>query len=378
MNDEIDDDDDDNDSPAAVAAREIFVPGRRGPGRPRNPVSEDEPLINEEPLPIFPNATKREGQLAVSIQVYKLDPPGHGFKGTIPATADLNYVAQHWGDGNYTFEIINHKKQILKKREGVPINVGITHAEAVASQKQNTVSPQQTNTPNTELGSILHDLIEKLDRDRSRDDNQTKSLIDQARELARLHSEMVISTSKDAATRDHDYHKTQLLTQEKLFNTILASVSENSRVLMSQLEANHTRQQQWQDMTFKQTYTMIMGMHTHEKEMLREQLKFAQDNMGSEEGEPWEKALGMGIAGIKELRLLASTTKDISKKRAILEKVRLLKSTPEKGQNVGEKPNDNAEILRNRGSVMRRKIADPVVDAATEKTDESESESDMG
>jgi hypothetical protein len=303
--------------------------------------------------------------LATHIQVEKLDPPGHGYKGKIPATSTLDYVGQQWGDGTYSFTVVNGRGETLKKKEGVTVSVGVSPNNAVANRPKETNSGSSTAS---ELGGLLSNLIEKLDRDRTRDDDQTKSLISQARELAKQHAEMVIQTSKDSASRDHDYHKSQLASQEGLFKTLLSQVQDGSKILMTQLQQIHTQQQQWQDQSFKQTFALIMGIHKQEKEMMREQMAFLEDHQGGDSDEPeWMKALTMGVSGIKELRMLAANATDMGRKRALLKKVRLMKSAQKSDPKTTENPNENQRKIDTRPTVMRRRKPLPIRDEQSGK-----------
>ncbi len=348
---------DDSDQGESSPIPMTFIPGqRRSPGRPIDP---DAPLLNDEALPIFPNASKRESKIATVIAVTKLDPPGHGYKGQIPAASNLDYVARQWGDGNYTFEVLNGKNEVLRKREGVSVSCGVKPEDALVNKRVETVVTPKTNGDTSELLAFVRELQTNTEK-------HNAALLAQVKELAKSHADMVMQSSRDAATRDHDYHRTQMLTQEGLFKTILATVQTNSETLVNQLQSSHDRQIQWQDMSFKQTYAMIMGLHKHEKEMLNTQMKFLEENAGSDE-EPWLKAITVGVEGIKQLKELAANAGTISEKRRLLKKVRMVEEQQKRRGKTSHNPAKTEVKVNKAGTTMRRAIRHTKEDAPKEE-----------
>ncbi len=371
----------DDDAEEPVSPSQTFIPGRRGPGRPPK-IDTDLPLTNDETLPIFPNASKREGREAVYIAVEKLDPPGHGYKGRIPATSTLDYVARQWGDGNYTFTVLNHKGDALKKREAIAVSVGVNPADAEVNKPKTKPQESSTSTATSEIGTLLNKLIDVLNADKTNNSAAQDKLLAKAAELSKQHSDMVIQSSKDSASRDHDYHKTQLLAQEQLFKGIIAMVGENSKAFMAQMQQTHDNQTKWQDQSFRQMMTLVVGVHKQETSLLREQLEFAEEHSGGDGSEPWEKALTLGVSGIKELRMLASSATDITKKRALLKKVRMLKNAKTLPDKTPQNSRENTPKINQRTTVMRRRKTASISSAESEiesPTDEKpETSGDLG
>lgn len=317
-----------------------FIPGvgmRSGTAKP----DPDAPLSNVDPIPLVPDADKRMAKRAVCVAVHRLDPPGHGFKGKVPVGVGLDYIARLYGDGNYTFEALNAKDEVLRRREAVPVSMGI---DPVTLQPKNQGGSGKGHAVDAGLVSIIQDLTNKLTAIGNRDDAQTREIVQQARDAANKHIEMASQLSKDSATRDHEHHKAQADSQKQFFESILAAAQQGANMMMTQLTTIFTQQQVWQAQNHQQTMQLMMAMHERELQsnnpavmlkLFREGMEAGQSQNGPE-GEPWERGLSLAFGGIKELRGLAQDAgKAVEHRRRLIADVRKAKALGKGGQPTG-------------------------------------------
>jgi len=330
-----------------------FIPGVR-PGANQK-VDPDLPLTNTDPIPLVPDTDKRMAKRAVCVSVHRLDPPGHGFKGNVPVGVGLDYIARMYGDGNYTFEALNNKGEVLRKREAVTVAMGVD--PITLQMKGATSATGKGNAVDAGLIAIIQDLTNKLTTIGNRDDAQTKDLIAQARAAAKEHIEMATQLSKDASLRDHEHHVAQQAAQKQFFESILAAAQQGANMLMTQLTTIFTQQQVWQAQNHQQTMQLMMAMHERElrsnnPEFMLKLFKEGMDagaSAGGPEGEPWERGLSLAFGGIKELRGLAQdATKAVESRRKLLSTVRNVKALRSgqpstQGQAQSSSPSSNKE-----------------------------------
>jgi len=393
MSNETDDNEDDDsvtvdESPGQVMA---FLPGR-GPGRPPGPPNVVDPVTNDEPMPCFPNAARKDTRQAQHMIVEKLDPPYDGHKGTVPHTSTKEYIAGLYGDGIYKLSLVNSRNQVIKVADGIKISVGI-HPTQAGKQVTPEIASKVAN-PTTELGGLLQILISKLEKDDVRGDGHTTRLIDTAKDMATQHANSVIQSSKESSAREQEYHKTQMAAQEQLYKAFMTMFTENAHIMqtrimnehersMAALTAAHERQLELQDRTFNQMLTLTTRMNEQEKALLKERLQFELEHSESENTEsPWLAGLSKGIEGIKELRQLAEHAGAHTKTRSLQDKVRNLKklqmSSVSIPQNAG-KPRETAPNTNQHRTTMKRVIpqsssSEPTAPAETE----SESDNNLG
>ncbi len=364
MSNEPEDDDDDSISVEDVAGQQpfTFIPGTRGPGRPPGPPNVIDPVTNEEPMPCFPNAAKKETRQAQSMDVEKLDPPYDGFKGTVPHTSTKDYIAGLYGDGIYKLTLKNGRGQAIRVAEGVKISIGI-HPTQVGKLKDDAITSKISN-PTSELGGLLNTLVAKLEKDDIRGDAHTSALLSQAREMAKQHADSVIQSSKDSSQREQEFHKSQMLAQEQMYKGFMTMFVENSRAMqeraanehartLAQQSNDHQRMIELMDRSHNQMMALTTRLNTQETALLRERLQFEIEHSGDNDNEaPWLQGLTKGIEGIKELRQLAEHAgKSSTPKRNIQDKVNNLRklqisSTANKVEDVTPTTNQHRTTMR--------------------------------
>lgn len=392
-NENEDNDDDDSvtvdESPGQVMA---FLPGTRGPGRPAGPPNLNDPVTNEEPMPCFPNAARKDARQAQHMTVEKLDPPFDGHKGTVPCTSTKEFIAGLYGDGIYKLTLVNSRGQAIKVADGVKISVGIHPTQAGKSKDESIAA--KIASPTSELGNLLNILISKLEKDDIRGDGHTTALLTQAREMSKQHAESVIQSGKDSSIREQEFHKSQMLAQEQMYKGFMMMFVEDSKAretraaqeherTLKQQSADHQRMIELMDRSHNQMMALTTRMNVQETNLLRERLQFEIEHAESDNSEPpWLQGITKGIEGISELRKLAEHAGQHSKTRSLQDKVRNLQkhrlSSVSSPQNTGKTEETPPNTNQHR-TTMKRIIPQASSSEPTAPTDsEPESGSSVG
>lgn len=274
----------------------VYIPGKR---RQEREDYEDEEVENDDPVPLIPNIDARGSRVVHAIRVIKRTPPGEGYKGSIHAGADMEYVGKRWGDGIYDFEAVNTAHKVLRRNPNVKIAMG--YAGSDTNGPPNSRMPIFAPNPDSGMASeLLKRQAEQHDKDAERASKAAEQAIATAKALSTDYATLIREDSQSRAERDRVYFKEQSNQQNNFFSAILAS-----------MQTMHAQTMSMQREGFMQTIQMMQASHQQQANMsnpalllslFKEGLRMGQDFGGEESDDPISKVLGAGIAGMGHLK----------------------------------------------------------------------------
>ncbi len=280
----------------------FFPPSRRRPEPPDEATrTADKPLTNKEAIPLFPGSDKSQARKGKQIKVTKLDPPNHGVKGKIPLGSDEEFIAQRWGDGTYTLDVINAKGVSLQQIEAVRIAFGYDCPESDEGEETPTATGVDANETIRQL-NVSHA------QERARSGQLHADLLKRTSELANAHTKMVMDSTDKAAAREEKFFEAGQTRTEKFFETILSSTTAaheremartqtESAATLERIRVDNEHKEAMNEQRHVQLMEIVTGAHKRELEMVE---------AGNDE-DPGVKMLSEGVKGLKELRLAAQT-----------------------------------------------------------------------
>jgi hypothetical protein len=335
---------------------------KRGKSKKGAQPEETPPAIeNDEPIPLFPNIDKDHRNVIVSIRVWKRTPPGDGFKGDIPPTSTLDFVAKRWGNGIYDMEAMNQAQQVLRRHQNIKIDIG---------------GLDSFTRPQGQSNELAERLLDRQATQFERDSERSKQMADKAitltESLSTNYASMIREDSKGRIERDREFFQAQATQQANLFQGVLAQMQQMHQMSMEQQREG-----------FQQTMQMMQVQHQHSQTMnnpmlllslFREGLRFGQESQGEED--PLSNILKSGVMGlgqIKDMMALQSTIKPVTlpagkptrsasttppalTREELLDLVRLKKLATAKGQDFHEMVRQAKTVLA--GSPDEQQSAD--------------------
>lgn len=267
----------------------------------------DERIIeNNEPIPLLPNADTNARSTISFIRVHKRTPPGDGFKGDIPSTSTLDFVAKRWGDGIYDFEGMNQNHQVLRRQQNVKIAMGFMGNGIENSNRSNmpTFIPSDSSSGLTE--KLLIKQSEENDKNSARIKESSDNAMKMATQLSADYASMIREDSKTRSERDREFFKAQSEQQGNFFQTLLVS-----------MQTMHEQSMQRERESFRQTIQIMQESHQHTLAMnnptllltlFERGLKFGADSSSGEEADPLTTIVDAGVKGLSEMRQMMQLT----------------------------------------------------------------------
>lgn len=290
--------------------------------RKRSKKTEDEgaPVENDEPIPLFPHLNKNKENVVTEIRVFKRDPPGDGYKGSMPPTADLDFMAKRWGNGIYDIEAINSEHVVLRRTQNIVIN---------------SIKPTAPSLPGAAGGDVAERLLDRqaqsFERDQARADGLARAAIESTREQARSYAEMVRADTESRMQRDREYFAQMALQQREAFQQQLL-----------QTQQLHTMTMDSQRASFQQVLSLMSATHERELqtnnpvvmlEVLQRGFQMASE-LGGGDQDPLTTAMQTGLGGLRELtKMMALQKATKSSKLAKSNPAAKPQSAPKSGEN---------------------------------------------
>lgn len=284
------------------AVERPFMPPRRPEPPDEATRTADKPVSNTEAIPLFPGSNKSQAKRGKQIKVTKLDPPHHGVKGFIPIGSTELLIAQQWGDGTYTLEILNNKGVALQTLEAHRIAMGYAAPD----------TDDGDDAPSAVVGLDANDAIRQLNaghaQERARSAKLHADLLQRTADMASEHTKMVMDSTDKAQAREEKFFEAGQTRTEKFFETILTSTTAAHEREMARTTAENTaslerlrieqaHKEEMNELRHVQLMEIISGNHKRELEMVEASVVSDED--------PGVKMLTEGVKGLKELRLAA-------------------------------------------------------------------------
>lgn len=281
--------------------------------------NESGKIENDELIPLIPNIKHDVRKTLSEIQVYKLDPPGDGYKGNVPITAGLTTIAKLYGNGVYDFHAINQDGKVLRRNTGVKIAWTPTEPEK-----------RPTNAHN-ESSNLLQWQADQHTRETARVESFGRMAVETTRETAREHISALTSQQAASTERDRSYFGALMAQQQQFFASMLAQTQ-----MMHQQTMERARED------FRQTIQIVQLSHERVSaasdpnlllNMFRQGMAINADNPREDDDEPesenpWTEAIRAGASAIKDITDVAKISAITSAKQQPAKPVRKPKPAP--------------------------------------------------
>jgi len=202
---------------------------------------------NDEAIPLIPNVKLDIRKTIHAIHVWKMDPPGDGFKGTVPPHTTYSTIAKLYGNGVYDFHACTIDEKILRRNSGVKI--------AWAPPADDP--PETDYTPGAPPADIrlLQWQAEQHAKDSARVEAFGRMVVDTTRSTAEQQITAITRSQESATARDRDFFAGILAQQQQFFQSMM---------LMSQQSHQQTTERARED--FRQTIQVMQMSHDREKQ----------------------------------------------------------------------------------------------------------------
>lgn len=223
------------DEPSTEWDEEAFAAGASGAfaPRPRETDPGAVPVANKGFIPLFPDAKNKPKHHASFMKVFKRTPPLDGFKGKLPnpEQVDEEYLAGLYGDGIYDLELLDQMGNILRKRAGVKVSMGIG-----AGGAKPDAGPA---APGVDVEAIVAKITETFSKNLQAEREALKA--ERAAEMQRLRDERAAEKERNDRFigMQTTLVKEQSTSMQAFYQAGIASASESSKALLMIMTTGH-------------------------------------------------------------------------------------------------------------------------------------------
>ena len=260
---------------------------------------------DEEAMPLFPKIRQDQRKTVHCINVYRRDPPHDGFKGTVPATASMEYIASLYGNGLYDFEACLEDGKILRRSHGVKIsyepNGGKTKSSAPV------------------MGGSM-DLLAWQAAQAEKDSQRASEAAGRSMDMVRSHAETSVAALREHMSgmqeRDRTFFQTILQQQADLHATQTATMQTFFAAMLSQTQADHRHFMERSREEHRQTMEVVYANNRQQEQsptlfldLIRQGMLLASGGQnqtedeedGDDENSPWAESIREGISAVKDI-----------------------------------------------------------------------------
>jgi len=253
---------------------------------------ENTRVENEEGIPLIPNVKLDVRKTIHAIHVWKMDPPGDGFKGTVPPHTTYSTIAKLYGNGVYDFHACTQDEKILRRNAGVKISWAPPEIDA-----------PEDDAP-THSGAdmqLLRWQAEQHAKDSARVESFGRMVVDTTRATAEQQITAITKNQEATQSRDRDFFAGILAQQQQFFASMMAMTAqahamttersrEDFRQTIQVLQMSHERESKANDPT------LLLGL-------FREGLALGagNDSDDDETEVPWVEAIKAAGGAIKDI-----------------------------------------------------------------------------
>lgn len=253
--------------------------------------SKDVTIVNADEIPLFADADKRATKVGKWLEITRINPPNNGYQGKIPKNSTLETIANLFGNGIYNIDLVNGKGQVTHSKEGVKINIPNYQSDNTDNAKK---SPLQSDSATSRAISSLH-ISNKESQERV--ERLALKTAEDATKLAEKHTELVMTSSREAALRDREF----MTSTNNQMQTFFAN-------MFQMQQAAHNQSLEAQRISHEQTMQILLATQSNKQDPMQALLvgiKLATE-LGNGESEPeWLKAISKGTEGLGHLAALA-------------------------------------------------------------------------
>ena len=260
------------------------------------------PVDNSDPVPLFPDLDKNSRNVITYIEVYRMSPPGDGYKGTIPPNATKDYLGKRFGNGYYNLEACNADGECLRRAQGINIAIPIVDPGAA----------RPGMVPGLFDGNMAEKLLDRLATEHEKSSQRSKDLttetIQATKEQASTYATMIREDSKERATRDRDFFQAQQAAQQGFFSAMITQLQQLHSMNMESMQAGFT--QTFQMMQLQHQQSLQQNNPAFLFQLFERGMKMGSEMSGGED--PFSSVLTAGVKGLSELKELAMLQKGVT------------------------------------------------------------------
>ncbi len=218
--------------------REETIIERRERERP----SESGRAENEEVIPLIPNIKGDQRKVITHLEVWKVNPPGDGFKGRIATSATPETIAKLYGDGTYDINAIAGDGKTLRRAQGLKV-------AWVNPDKKDELAVSPANVVDKEA-NLLTWQAEQHERSSARTESFGRMVVD-----------TVTTQSKQALDNQLRAFEQQVARDREFFSTQAAAQREWSQQIMQQQALAHQQAMERSEQNFRQAMEVTRASH---------------------------------------------------------------------------------------------------------------------
>lgn len=253
---------------------------------------------NTEEIPLFPNVKQDQRKIIASLLVFKMDPPGDGFKGRIAPTSDHETIARLYGNGVYDLHAAAPDGKVLRR-----------NSIKVAWQPPTEETPA-THANGGDLGQVpklLDWQASQHAKDAARTEAFARMSIEGAQANAKQHIETLATSQAASTERDRAYFASLQAQQQSFFQN-----------MMTQTQQAHMMAMERSREEFRQTLQLMQISHERAVKATDPTLLFSlfregialgagstKDDDEGDQSEPWAAAIQAGASAIKDITEVA-------------------------------------------------------------------------
>lgn len=253
---------------------------------------------NDETIPLIPNVKTDARKTIHAIQVWKMDPPNDGLKGSVPPFTNHESIAKLFGNGIYDFYAVTIEGKVLRRHTGIKVNIPLP-PPSLETPLSNHPSPDSHQR-------LLEWQSQQHAKETARIESFGKMAVDHTRDFSSQQLSAIRADAERQAERDRTFYSQQAAQTNQFFASMLSQAQqihqhsmerqrEDSKQFIHLLQMSHERAAQASDPR------NILGL-------LREGMLLARgddpedDSPENAENVPvWASALREGAAAVKDI-----------------------------------------------------------------------------
>lgn len=196
---------------------------------------------NEEYIPLIPNVKADQRKTIVHLEVWKVNPPGDGFKGKVSPTATPEHIAKLYGDGTYDVHAIAADGKTLRR------NVGIKVAWVNPDGHEKPAPP--LTTPDKEMSLLTWQAAQ----------HEKESVRTEA--FGRMVVDTVTGTSRDQAAATERRHEQQITRDREMYSGLITQTQTWAQSMMEQQRQSHQQSMERSEQNFRQSMEVMRMSH---------------------------------------------------------------------------------------------------------------------
>lgn len=268
----------------------------------RNRDAENGKVENDENIPLIPNVKSDTRKTIHAIQIWKMDPPNDGLKGSVPPFTNHETIAKLFGNGVFDFYAVTIDGKILRRHTGVKVSLPPPTPENSAKTES---QPLENITAHMRL---LEWQSKQYEKDSARVESFGRMAVEHTREFSTQQLQTMRTETERQAERDRIFFSQQAAQTNQFF-----------AAMFQQAQQIHAQAMERQREDHRQTIQMLTVTNQRAAEandprtilgLLREGMALAQlgapaDDEEDEEKEDktpvWASAIKEGAAAVKDI-----------------------------------------------------------------------------